>query len=134
MISWMSIKQDIVSLSSVKAKYIAACEVSKEAIWLRKLLSDLFEGPLDPTMIHCDNTSCIILSKDLVFHGKTKHINNKYHCIQKLVHVGVLQVQYISTDEQISNILTKPLSKGKFVYFGDKLGLVDISPLVEREC
>ena len=75
MVSWMSIKQDTIALSSVEAEYVAACEVSIEAIWLRKLLSDLFEGPMNPTVILCDNTSCIRLFEDPIFHGKTKHIN-----------------------------------------------------------
>ena len=90
MVSWMSRKQDTVALSSAEAEYVAACEVSREAIWLRKLLSDLFEGPIDPTVIHCDNTSCIRFCEDTMFHGKTNHINNKYHYIQELVKNGVL--------------------------------------------
>jgi len=88
MVSWISRKKDIVALSSVEAKYVAACEVSREAVWLRKLLSDLFEGPMNPTMILCDNTSSIHLAEDPVFHRKTKHINNKYHYIQELVQNG----------------------------------------------
>lgn len=86
----MSKKQDMIVLSCAEAEYIATCKVSKEVIWLRKLLSDLFEGPMDPIVIHGDNTSCIRLSKDPVLHGKTKHINNKYHYIRKLVQDGVL--------------------------------------------
>lgn len=70
MVSWMSRKQNIVALSSAEAEYVLACEVSREAVWLRKLLSDLFEGPMNPTVIRCDNTSCICLYKDLVFHGR----------------------------------------------------------------
>jgi hypothetical protein len=46
---------------------------------------------------------------------------------------GEVVLQYISTDEQTADILTKPLSKIKFAYLRDKLGLVEISPLVERE-
>jgi len=91
-------------LSSVEAEYIAACEVSREVVWLRELLSDLFEGPMDPTVIHCDNTSCIRLLEDPMFHGKTKHINNKYHYIRKLVQDGVLQLRFISTNEQVVDI------------------------------
>lgn len=90
MISQMSRKQETISLRIVEAEYIAACEVSREAIWLRKLLSDLFQGPMDPVMINCDNTSCIRLFEEKVFHGKMKHINNKYRYIQKLVQDGVL--------------------------------------------
>jgi len=129
----MSKKQESIALSSVEAEYIAACEASREVVWLRELLFDLFEGPMDPTMIHCDNTSCIRLSEDPMFHGKAKHINNKYHYIRKLVKDGVLQLRFISTNEQVVNILTKSLPNMKLVYLRDKLDLVDISSLVERE-
>lgn len=90
MVSWMSRKQNIVALNNAEAEYVATCEVSQEAVWLRKLLSDLFEGPMNPTMIHCDNISCIHLSEDPMFHGKTKYINNKYHYIRELVQNGVV--------------------------------------------
>jgi len=132
MISWMSRKQDTVALSSAEAEYVVACEVSREAVCLRKLLSDLFEGLMDPTVIHCDNTSCICLSEDPIFDGKAK-LMNKYHYIQELVQNGVLQLQYISIDEQVADILTKSLLNKKLVYLRDKLVLVDISSLVERE-
>ena len=95
-------------------------------------MSDLFEGPMDPTVIHCDNTSCIRLFEDPMFHGNTMHIN-KYHYIRNLVQDGVLQLWYISTDEKVVDILTKYLPNKKLVYLRDKLGLVDISSLVERE-
>lgn len=133
MVSWMSRKQEIVSLSSIEAEYVAACEVSQEAAWLRKLLSNLFARLLASTAIHCDNTSCIRLSEDPIFHGKTKQINNKYYYIWKLVQDGVLKLEYVPTDEQTADMLTKALSNNKLVYFRDKLGLVDMSSLFERE-
>lgn len=133
MISWMIQKQDTIALSSAEAEYIASCEVRREAFWLRKFLSDIFEGPMDPTVIHYDKTNYIRLSEDTMFHKKTKHINNKYHYIQKLVQDGVLQRQYISAAEQVADILTKSLPNKKLVYLRDKLGLVDVSSLFERE-
>eukprot|EP00253_Pinus_taeda_P019705 PITA_19705 len=133
MVSWMSRKKETVAISSVEAEYVAACEVSREAVWLRKLLSDLFSGPLAPTTIHCDNTSCIRLFEDPFFHGKTNHINNKYHYIRKLVQDGVLKLEYAPTNEQTADILTKLLLNKKLVYFRDKLGLVYMSSLFERE-
>ena len=96
-------------------------------------MSDLFERLMDPTMIHCDNTSCIRLFEEPVFHGKTKHINNKYHYIRELVQNGVLSLQYISIDEHVADILMKSLPNKKLVYLRDKLGLIDISSLVESE-
>lgn len=55
MVSWMSKKQDSYALSSVEVEYIATDKVGQEAVWLRKLLTDIFEGPLDSTIICCDN-------------------------------------------------------------------------------
>eukprot|EP00253_Pinus_taeda_P001484 PITA_01484 len=133
MVSWMNKKQDTIALSSVEAEYVAACEVSQEVVWLRKMLSDLFKGPMNPTMICSDNTSCIRLSEDPVFHRKTKHINNKYHYIRELVQNGVVQLQYISTYKQVVDILMKSLPNKKLVYLRDKLGLVDLSSRIERE-
>jgi len=69
------------------------------------------------------------LSENPVDHEKSKHINIKYHYIRDMVQKGAVKLQYISTDEQTSDILTKPLSKVKFEYFRDKLGVVEnVSP------
>ena len=57
----------------------------------------------------------------------------RYHFIIDLVHKGVLKLRYIRTDEQIADILTKPLRTSKFVYFRDKLGMAENASLAE-EC
>jgi hypothetical protein len=59
-----------------------------------------------------------------VFHDKSKHIEIKYHYVQDMVQKREIKLQYISTDEHVANVLTKPLSKVKFDYFRDKLGVV----------
>jgi hypothetical protein len=74
MISWQSRKQSRISLNTVEAEYIVACFVSCEFIWLRKLLTGLFDLEMEATMILCDNQSCIKMKKNLVFHDKSKHI------------------------------------------------------------
>jgi hypothetical protein len=63
MISWFNRKQTSVALSSTEAEYMAASTTSCEAIWLHKLLAGLFDQELDPTVIYCDNQSCIKLSR-----------------------------------------------------------------------
>jgi hypothetical protein len=68
-----------------------------------------------------------------VFHEQSKHIEIKYYLILDKVREGEVNLQYIPTDEQTTDILTKPLSRIKFAYFRDKLGIVEITPLVERE-
>ena len=82
---WLSKKQKSVALSLAEAEYMAASLATCEAIWLRKLVSGLFDHELGPTVIHCDNQSCIKLMENLVFHDKSKHIEIRYHFIRDWV-------------------------------------------------
>jgi hypothetical protein len=84
------------------------------------------------TIIHCDNQSCIKLSKNPVFHDRSKHIEIRYHFIRNWVQRGAMKLQYISTDEKIADILTK--EGGKHVYFRDKMGFVRNTFLGKRDC
>jgi hypothetical protein len=112
---------------------MVACEACIEEIWLRKLISDLFDQIRELTIIYCDNQSCIRLSEHPVFHERSKHIEIKYYFIRDRFQEGEVKVEYIPTDEKTTDILTKPLSRIKFAYFKEKMGIVEITPLVERE-
>ena len=85
MISWFSRKQSYVALSTAEVEYVTARLASCEVVWLRKILSDLFDLQLDATCIYCDNQSCAKLSQNPVFHDKSKHIEIKYHYIRDMV-------------------------------------------------
>ena len=85
-ISCFSGKQSCVALSKAKAEYAAACLVSCDVVWLRKLLSDLFDLQLNATCIYCDNQSCVKLSK---------HIKIKYHYIRDMVQRGAMKLEYV---------------------------------------
>ena len=95
-------------------------------MWLRKLLSNLFDLQLDSTCIYCDNQSCLKLLKNPVFHDKLKHIEIKYHYIKDMVQRGVVKLQYVSMDKHIYYVLTKPLARVKFEYFKKNLGVLEI--------
>ena len=69
-----------------------------------------------------------------MFHDRSKHVEIKYHFIRDLVQRRALKLQYIRTDEQIADILTKPLTTKKFVYFCDKIGMEKNTSLVKRDC
>jgi len=85
-------------------------------------------------VIYCDNQSCIKLTENPVFHGRSKHIGIKYHFIRDCVQKGVVKLEYIPTDKQVADILTKALPRGKHDYFKYKMGVVRNTFLDKREC
>ena len=108
----------------IEAEYIVACSASYEAIWIRKLLTSLFDLEIQATVILCDNQSCIKMTENHVFHDKSKHIEIQYHYIRDMVQRGAIKLQYVNTDEQVVDVLTRPLSRVNFEHFQDKLGVV----------
>jgi hypothetical protein len=81
MISWLSRKKTSVALSIEEAEYITSSVEIREAMCLWKLLVGIFDLELEPTLIHCDNQSCVRISKNPAFHDKSKHIEMKYNYI-----------------------------------------------------
>lgn len=113
---------------------MVASQAACEAIWMWKILVGLFDQRMDPTVIYCDNKSCIKFSDNLVFHDRSKHIDIRYHHLRDCVARRIMLLQYISTEEQDAGILTKALSKCKFEFHRDMIGVVDNPFLAEREC
>ena len=122
------------ALSSAEAEYMAASQATCEAIWMRKILVGLFGSHLDPTVIHCDNQSCIKISINTIFHDISKHIDIRYHHLRDCVQRKIMLLQYIPMKDQDADILTKALTRSKFEYHRDRIGVKDNPFLVEREC
>ena len=89
-----------------------------------KAESGLFNLELDTTVILCDNQSCIKMIENPVFHDRSKHIEIRYFYIWDMMQKEAIKLQYVSIDEQVADVLTKPLSWVTFEYFWDKLGVV----------
>ena len=123
-ISWNSKKQPTVALSTTEAEYMAACKATKEAIWLRKLLTDLGYSQNSPTTIFQDNQSCIKLARNHTFHVRSKHIDIRHHFIRETIENKLIDLTYCSTENMIADILTKPSARQKFEKFRPSLGLV----------
>ena len=109
LVSWMSKKQNSVSLSIAEAEYIAAGSCCTQLLWIKKQLYD-YRILQDTRCVFCDNTSTINLSKNPFQHSKSKHIEICYHFIQDLVKEKVVCLEFIHTDNQKANIFTKPLN------------------------
>eukprot|EP00253_Pinus_taeda_P008301 PITA_08301 len=125
-ITWVCKKQAAISLSSAEAEYRGAVEASKEALWLRQILSEFGFEQQHPTTLWCDNQSAIQLCKDPVQHQRSKHIELHMHFIRKLIHDHVLEVQYYSTDDQVADIFTKALTEAKFTKLRYMLGVQEV--------
>jgi hypothetical protein len=116
LVAWLSKKQGSISLSTIEAEYIATATCCTQVLWMIQTLADLEVNYAAPIPIHFDNTSAINVSKNPVFHSKTKYIHIKYHFLREQVTNQVVQVHYIPTTEQIADIFTKPLPKTPFEY------------------
>ena len=122
-ISWSSKKQATTALSSSEAEYMVATSSACQAIWLRRVLIDLGQEQFEETEIYCDNKAAIALSKNPVYHGRTKHIDIRAHFIRDLVAEGTIILKYCGMDEQVADILTKPLPRNKHEYLSSLLGV-----------
>ena len=125
---------DVSALSSAEAEYMASNMASCEGMWLRKLLSGLFECELEAIVVHCDSQTGIRISDNPMFHDRSKHIDIRYHFLRDCVQRRTIRLEYIQTDEQVANIFPKALYRQSFVKFRDKLGLLPNPFLVERDC
>jgi hypothetical protein len=122
-ISWQSKRQNTVALSSTEAEYIATKEVTKEAIWLRRLFADLGHPQDSPTTLYEDNTATIALARNPRQHNRTKHIDIQYHFIREYVANNTVKIEHIESKDQLADLLTKGLNREKFNTLFPRLGL-----------
>ncbi|GKE25382.1 hypothetical protein Tco_1436894 [Tanacetum coccineum] len=96
-VTWKSLKQDTVVDSTCESEYIAACEASKKAIYMKNFIGDLGVIPIvqDPIEIFCHNKNAVALTKEPKDHGKSKHIERKYHFVRSKVEEGHVIVKDI---------------------------------------
>ena len=125
-ITWCSKKQDSIALSSAEAEYVAAGAAAKQAIWLRKLLKDLCFEQKGATELWCDNQSAIAMTKNPVYHARTKHIEIQHHYIRKLVTDEKIILRFCGTNCQSADLFTKALSSGKHQFFVEKIGVREL--------
>ena len=102
--SWHSKKQNSVALSTAEAEYIAAGLGCAHVLWMKQTLSD-FGLTYSHVPIKCDNTSVISISKNLVQHSRTKHVEIR---------------------QQLADIFTKPLNENQFVNIRRQLGVISL--------
>ena len=125
LVSWMSKKQNSISLSTAEVENITSSSCCTQLLWMQKLLHDygIFQEHLT---IYCNNTSSINISKNPVQHSRTKHIEIRHHFIRELVEDGTLNLEFIHTDDQKAAPFTKPLDSKHFEFLHQNIGVISM--------
>lgn len=127
-ISWISKKQPVVSLSTTEAEFITAALCACQCVWLRRILEHLNHCQEGATVMFCDNVSTIKLSKNPVLHGRSKHIV-RFHFLRDLCNDGVIELNCCSTRDQLADIMTKPLKVEDFQHLRSAVGMLEDSEI-----
>ncbi|OQD78121.1 hypothetical protein PENANT_c086G01457 [Penicillium antarcticum] len=122
-VSWSSKRQGEVATSTTHVEYIGQYNAILHLQWLRTFLAEtqLYQSPV--TNIMADNQSAIALSRNPEFHKRTKHFNVKFHYQRAVLNTGEISLQYVPTEEQAADGLTKPLGPTAFATFCSLLGI-----------
>ena len=109
-------------MSITEAKYTTITEACKEALWLKGLFGDL-SIQLQIDTLFCDNQSAIFLTKDQMFHERTKHIDVRYHFVREIIARGDIVMSKVGTQDNLAYMMTKSLPIAKFVHYSKLVGL-----------
>ena len=125
LVSWMSKKQNSISLSTAEAGCIAASSCCTQLLWMQKLLHD-YGICQERLTIYCDNTSTINISKNPVQYSRTKLIEIRHHFLMELVEDGTLTLEFIHTNDQKAYLFTKPLDSKRFEFLRQNIGVISM--------
>ena len=112
-ISWKSAKQTIIARSTMESEFIALELAGSEAEWLRNFLANIPLGikPTPSVSMHCDCQAAIAIAKNRAYNGKNRHIRLRHNVIKQLQKDGIISIDYVKSEVNLADPLTKPLSK-----------------------
>ena len=132
-ISWSLKKQRAVERSSMEAEYRALANAASKTVWIHSLLQELGFKLQSPPSPLCDNLGATHLSFNLVHHSRMKHIQIDLHFVRDLVQRGALQVRHVHTQDQLADLLTKPLLRQRTEVLRSKIAFAEGSSIL-RGC
>lgn len=115
-ISWSCRKQNVVAISTTESEYYALAEAIREVVWLKQLLADFNIPTKSEIPVMIDSQSCISMVTNEKFSNRTKYIDVRYHFVKDYVQKNVVKLKYVPTQENIADMLTKPLAGIKIKY------------------
>ncbi|KAF2310439.1 hypothetical protein GH714_010172 [Hevea brasiliensis] len=127
LISWHSRKQRTVAHSSTEAEYHALGAAKTEITWITTLLKEINLSPIQAPVLWCDNLGVTYLSSNPIFHSRTKHIKVDFHFVRDKVAKKEIIVRFISSKDQLADILTKPLPRQRHSFLSRRLTIRDLA-------
>nr|GEY26705.1 retrotransposon protein, putative, unclassified [Tanacetum cinerariifolium] len=122
--SWFLKKQTSLAISTIEAEYVSAGKACQQPLWMKQSL--VYYGVrLDDIPIMCDNKGAIDLSKNSVQHSRTKRIEIHHHFLRDNVQKRNISIEKVSSEDNIVDILTKPLKREPFNYLRLGLGMME---------
>nr|GEW73225.1 putative ribonuclease H-like domain-containing protein [Tanacetum cinerariifolium] len=134
LVTWRSKKQKVVSLSSAEAEFRGIAKGLAEALWIRKLVSEIGFPPRGSTQIMCDNKAAIQISKNPVQHDRTKHVEVDRHFIKEKLNAGIIELPFVKSSDQLADILTKAVGTDMFHKCLSKLNFGNPTIQLDGEC
>jgi len=127
-VTWASRKQQSVALSTTEAELVAASEATKDLVWVNRVLQemDTTSNQAKPKLL-IDNVGTIKLIHNPEFHRRTKHIEIRHYFVRERWEEGAMDVDYVASEDQVADIMTKALGPTIFVKIRDLLGMCDSS-------
>lgn len=122
-VTWRSQRQPTVALSTTEAEFMAICDGAKESIWLRQLLRDIGFEQTDAVKLLVDNLSAIRLVQNPEMHHRTKHIDVRLFFVREVYEDNVIDLEHVSSGNQLADVLTKPLASAAFQINVMRLGM-----------
>ncbi|CAA7270338.1 unnamed protein product [Cyclocybe aegerita] len=124
-VTWSSKQQAMTASSTMEAEYMALNRACQQAVWMQGWISEARLEQMSPALIHGDNKGSVDLAKNIKGITKAKHIHVKHHYIRECVKDSDMEIVQIPTDDNIADILTKPLPQATHEKFTHALGLCD---------
>ncbi|GJT31245.1 retrovirus-related pol polyprotein from transposon TNT 1-94 [Tanacetum coccineum] len=122
--SWFFKKQTTLAISTTEAEYVSTRKACQQALWMKQALVD-YDIILDDIHVLYENKGAIDLSKNLVLYSRTKHIEIPHHFLHDNVQKGIISIEKVSSEDNIVDILTKPLKLEPFNLLRLGLGLME---------